>query len=275
MEMLFIYLLVGVIAGSTAGLLGIGGGLVVVPALVLIFTAINLPQEVLTHMAVGTSLATIVLTSLSSVWTHNLKGGVNWRLFWIMTPGILAGSWLGGITADLLPGAWLQLLIGAFALVMAVRMWVSSAGASSLQHEKDSLPSSFILAMAGGGIGWLAAIFGIGGGALTVPFFSHFRVKMQTAVGTSAALGLPIAISGALSFAVQGWNNTELPKWSSGYIYWPAFLGIVLTSILFARLGANVAHRVSAKILKQCFAVLLCLVGARFIWQNLDLLRAF
>ncbi|WP_444899019.1 sulfite exporter TauE/SafE family protein [Microbulbifer sp. VAAC004] len=272
MEMLLVYLLLGAVAGTAAGLLGIGGGLIIVPALVLIFSATGISPEVLTHMAVGTSLATIVITSISSVWAHNAKGAVDWHLFWVMTPGILVGSWLGGVTADLLPGAWLQLLIGVFAIIMAVRMGVSGLRAASQKESDDRLPGSLPLICSGGVIGWLAAIFGIGGGALIVPYLSHFAVKMQRAVGTSAAFGLPIAISGSLSFVVQGWGNKLLPDWSSGYIYWPAFLGIVLTSVLFAKLGANLAHKISAKRLKLCFALLLCIIGIRFIWQNFNLL---
>ncbi|WP_444913918.1 sulfite exporter TauE/SafE family protein [Microbulbifer sp. TRSA007] len=272
MEMLFVYLLLGAIAGTAAGLLGIGGGLIIVPALVLIFSATGISPQVLTHMAVGTSLATIIVTSVSSVWAHNAKGAVDWRLFWIMTPGILVGSWLGGVTADLLPGAWLQLLIGVFAIFMSLRMGLSGLASATSQENGDHLPGAAPLICSGGVIGWLAAIFGIGGGALVVPYLSHFGTKMQLAVGTSAAFGLPIAISGSISFAVQGWDNQLLPKWSSGYIYWPAFVGIVLTSVLFARLGASVAHRISAKRLKLCFALLLCIIGVRFIWQNFNLL---
>ncbi|WP_444891266.1 sulfite exporter TauE/SafE family protein [Microbulbifer sp. DLAB2-AA] len=270
--MLLIYLLLGAVAGTAAGLLGIGGGLIIVPALVLIFSATGISPEVLTHMAVGTSLATIVVTSISSVWAHNAKGGVDWHLFWVMTPGILVGSWLGGVTADLLPGAWLQLLIGVFAIIMAVRMGMSGLRTASQKESDTHLPGSLPLICSGGVIGWLAAIFGIGGGALVVPYLSYFAVKMQRAVGTSAAFGLPIAISGSLSFVVQGWGNKLLPSWSSGYIYWPAFLGIVLTSVLFAKLGANLAHKISSKRLKLCFALLLCIIGIRFIWQNFNLL---
>ncbi|GAA5445769.1 hypothetical protein Misp06_03974 [Microbulbifer sp. NBRC 101763] len=272
MEMFFIYLLLGAVAGTAAGLLGIGGGLIIVPALVLIFSAIDISPKVLTHMAVGTSLATIVVTSISSVRAHNAKGAVDWHLFWLMTPGILLGSWLGGVTADLLPGAWLQLLIGIFAILMAIRMGLSGLRAMPLKNGNSRLPSRFPLICSGGVIGWLAAIFGIGGGALVVPYLSHYRVKMQHAVGTSAAFGLPIAISGTLSFVVQGWSNKLLPSWSSGYIYWPAFLGIVLTSVFFAKVGASLAHRFSAERLKLCFALLLCVIGGRFIWQNFSLL---
>ncbi|MCO1333632.1 sulfite exporter TauE/SafE family protein [Microbulbifer sp. OS29] len=273
METLLIYLLVGAAAGTIAGLFGVGGGLIIVPALVLVFTAMGVSPEILTHMAVGTSLATIIITSISSVRAHNKKGAVNWKLFGIMAPGVLIGSWIGGATAELLPGAWLQLLLGVFAIVIAVRMWLSGARHNQQAEGVGKLPSVPLLVSAGGLIGWASAIFGIGGGSLTVPFLSWCRVQMQRAVATSAACGLPIAIAGALSFGFQGWNNKLLPEWSSGYVYWPAFIGIVITSTFFARFGANLAHRLSPKMLKHCFAVLLFVIGVRFIWTNLGLLK--
>ncbi|WP_444921118.1 sulfite exporter TauE/SafE family protein [Microbulbifer sp. CnH-101-G] len=272
METLLVYLVVGAAAGTIAGLFGVGGGLIIVPALVLVFTAMGISPDILTHMAVGTSLATIIITSISSVRAHNKKGAVDWRLFWVMTPGILLGSWLGGVTAEWLPGAWLQLLIGVFAIIMAIRMWLSGLRHNGVEEGEGNLPAAPIMTISGAGIGWVSAIFGIGGGSLTVPFLSRCKVRMQRAVATSAACGLPIAIAGALSFAVQGWSNILLPQWSSGFIYWPAFLGIVATSTIFARLGANLAHRLPAKWLKHGFAVLLCVIGGRFIWLNSGLL---
>ncbi|WP_346839029.1 sulfite exporter TauE/SafE family protein [Microbulbifer sp. SAOS-129_SWC] len=273
METLLIYLLVGAGAGTIAGLFGVGGGLIIVPALVLVFAAQGIAPEILTHMAVATSLATIVITSLSSIRTHHLKGAVDWSVFRVMAPGILLGSWLGGVTAHLLPGAWLQLLIGIFAVLMAARMWLAGRRRAELPGVDDShLPAAPLLTGVGALIGWGSAIFGIGGGSLTVPFLSRCRVQMQRAVATSAACGLPIAIAGAISFIVQGWGEPQLPAWSSGYVYWPAFFGIVLASAICARFGALLAHRLSPQLLKSCFAGLLLVIGARFIWLNAGLL---
>lgn len=272
MEVLLIYLLVGIGAGTIAGLFGVGGGLIIVPALVLVFSAQGIAPEILTHMAVGTSLATIIITSISSIRTHHGKRAVDWKIFAAMAPGILVGSWLGGMTADWLSGAWLQLLIGFFAVGIALKMWLDGLRKVQLSTDDSRVPGKVGLSLAGGFIGWASAIFGIGGGSLTVPFLSRCHVVMQRAVATSAACGLPIAVSGALSFAVQGWGNSLLPAWSSGYIYWPAFVGIVLTSALFARFGALLAHRLSPKLLKNCFAGLLFFIGARFIWLNYPVL---
>ncbi|MEX2961212.1 sulfite exporter TauE/SafE family protein [Microbulbifer sp. TYP-18] len=271
MEILLIYLAVGAVAGTIAGLFGVGGGLIIVPALVLVFTAMGIEAEVLTQMAVATSLATIVVTSTSAIRIHHLRGAVDWRLFRTMTPGILLGSWLGGVTAHWLPGAWLQLLIGVFALVIAIRMWLAGLRRRVAPEDVSPLPKRPALAAVGALIGWASAIFGIGGGSLTVPFLSHCGVKIQRAVATSAACGLPIAIAGALSFAVQGWGSESLPPGSGGYIYWPAFIGIVVASAPCAHLGALLAHRLPPQILKNSFALLLCVIGVRFVWLNLGL----
>ncbi|WP_237058005.1 sulfite exporter TauE/SafE family protein [Microbulbifer sediminum] len=271
METLLVYLAVGAVAGTIAGLFGVGGGLVIVPALVLVFAAQGISPEILTHMAVATSLATIVITSVSSIRTHHLKGAVDWRVFRLMAPGILLGSWLGGVTAHLLPGAWLQMLIGIFAVAIACKMWLDGLRSVPLPEDGGRLPGGGILSGAGGVIGWASAIFGIGGGSLTVPFLSRCHVQIQRAVATSAACGLPIAVAGAISFAVQGSSAPLLPDWSTGYIYWPAFLGIVLASAIFARFGALLAHRLSPPLLKNCFGGLLFVIGLRFIWLNLHL----
>lgn len=267
MEILLIYLGVGIAAGLIAGLFGVGGGLIVVPALVLAFSAQGFDSAVLTHMAVGTSLATIIITSLSSIRAHHLKGAVDWPLFRQMAPAIFVGSWLGGITADYIPGAKLQLLIGVFAIAIGIRMWLSRRAPAA--DGEEQIPAAPVVLGASGLIGWASAIFGIGGGSLTVPLLSRFRVRMQRAVATSAACGLPIAVSGTLSFMVQGWDNPALPAWSSGYVYWPAFLGIVITSSVMAKVGAKLAHSLSPDILKKLFGLLLFLIGLRFLWANI------
>lgn len=257
---LLIYLLLGAGAGLLAGLFGIGGGLVIVPVLVLTFQALEFPQEILVHLAVGTSLATIIPTSVSSTWSHHQKGGVSWHWFQLMAPGILLGALLGAWTASLLSGLALQQIIGTFVLLVAVKMALNlnpPAGAGNLKGPG--------MATAGGVIGWASAIFGIGGGTLSVPFLTWCRAAMHKAVGTSAALGLPIAIFGALGNLWTGWAHPLLPSGATGYIYWPAFVGIVLMSVPFARLGAQLAHRLPEKLLKKLFALLLFVVGLRFL----------
>ena len=263
----FIYMLLGACAGTLAGLFGIGGGLIIVPVLIFSFDLLQVDPAVATHLAVGTSLATIIFTSVSSIKTHHDKQGVIWSVFRPMAVGLLVGAVLGVMTAGLLPGMVLRLIIGVFAIVIGIQM------ALALQPKPHrNLPGLPVLATVGGGIGWASAIFGIGGGSLSVPYLTWCNVRMQQAVGTSAACGFPIAVMGALTNVWEGWNVDTLPQWSLGYIYLPAAVGIILTSVPFARLGAKLAHRLPSKTLKRIFSVLLFVVGGRFLYQSLGVM---
>ncbi|WP_297795573.1 sulfite exporter TauE/SafE family protein [uncultured Marinobacter sp.] len=255
-----LYLALGAFAGTLAGLFGIGGGLIIVPVLIFSFGLQGISTEIAAHMAVGTSLATIVFTSMSSIRSHHLHAAVRWDIFKPMTVGIVMGALVGAWTASLLSGPALELVIGVFVILVALKMI----------FEVNPKPGRVVpgpagLGAAGGGIGWASAIFGIGGGTLTVPYLSWCNVNMQQAVGTSAACGLPIAVAGALGNIWTGWGSPELPTLSLGFIYLPALLGIILTSVFFARVGANLAHRMNARLLKRIFAIMLILVGIRFL----------
>ena len=256
-----LYLVLGAFAGTLAGLFGIGGGLIIVPVLIFSFELQGLSPQILTHLAVGTSLATIVVTSISSVKTHHGKGGVRWPLFGVLTIGIMVGAWLGAYTAIQLSGATLQQLIGVFAVLVSIKMWFGFK-----VTEQSRVPGKPVLIFSGAIIGWVSSIFGIGGGTLTVPFLRRCNMNMAQAVGTSAACGLPIAITGASANMVMGQGNELLPILSTGYVYWPAFLGVVLTSVLFARFGALMAHRLPAERLQKLFAILLMVVGCEFLF---------
>ncbi len=255
-----LYLILGGFAGVLAGLFGVGGGIIIVPVLVLSFTAQGFSPDVLTHLAVGTSLATIIFTSINSILAHHRKGAVRWPIVLWMTAGILAGTAVGTLTAAAIQGPMLLKIIGVFAIVMAIQM-----GLNIKPKASRDVPGKPGLTLAGGVIGWASAIFGIGGGSLTVPFLSWRSVPMQQAVATSAACGLPIAIVGALSFMLVGWDEAQLPQWSLGFVYLPAMAGIAITSMFFARIGANLAHRLSPLMLKRLFALLLLGVGINFL----------
>lgn len=259
-EALAFYLGLGAVAGTLAGLFGIGGGLIIVPALVFAFGWQSVNPAITAHLAVGTSLATVVFTSLSSIRTHHGKGAVRWDLFRPMTAGILVGAALGAVTAGVLSGDMLQQIIGIFVLLVAVKM---VTGWSPMAADRQ--PTRAELGGVGGGIGWLSAIVGIGGGTLTVPYLTWIGVRMQHAVGTSAACGLPIALSGALTNMVVGWGREGLPEYSIGFVFLPALAGIVLMSVPFARVGALLAHRLDERWLKRLFALLLMVIGARFL----------
>ncbi|MBS99279.1 MAG: sulfite exporter TauE/SafE family protein [Oceanospirillaceae bacterium] len=261
---LALYMILGGCAGLVAGLFGIGGGILIVPVLILSFTAQGVDPAILTHSAVATSLATIVFTSIASIRAHHRKGAVHWRLAGLLTVGIVGGALFGVWLADRLSGPLLQTLFGCFALAVAVQM------AFELRPPQGKqAPSVGELAGAGGVIGCASALFGIGGGTLSVPYLHWRSLPMAQAVATSAACGLPIAIMGALGNIISGWNETALSEGYVGYIFLPAFAGIVVTSAFTARLGAHLAHSLPQRVLKRIFALLLLIVGLRFLFENL------
>lgn len=257
---LLTYLLLGAGAGLLAGLFGVGGGVILVPVLILTFVAQGFSPEVLVHLAVGTSLAIIVPTAISSMQAHHRQGGVDWSWFRLLAPGIILGAMVGAWTASLLSGLALQSVIGVFMLLVSLQLVLS------LQPPPAERPPSLLLATGIGGVmGWASAIFGIGGGTLVVPFLIWCRSSVRQAVGTAAALGFPIAVAGTLGNVWAGWGHVALPDWSTGFIYWPAVAGIVLTSVPFARLGARLAHWLPERLLKRLFALLLFVLGLRFL----------
>ena len=256
LEAALIYLGIGIVAGVMAGLLGVGGGLVIVPALVIAFGILDIPESVLMHLAVGTSLATIVVTSIASIRAHHKRGAVRWADFCSLTPGIIVGALAGAAIAGWLPGDGLRMLFGLFALSVAAQMGFGLKPAPDRQ-----LPGTLGMNSAGGLIGLVSAVVGIGGGSMTVPFLTWCNVPVRQAVATSAACGLPIAVAGAFGFVLTGWGKADLPDLSSGFVYWPAFAGIVATSMLFAGVGAKLAHTLPTDILKKVFALFLCGIG--------------
>ncbi len=254
------YLALGALAGTMAGLFGIGGGLVIVPVLIFSFEIQGISPEISAHLAVGTSMATIVFTSISSIRSHHKHRAVRWDIFRPMTVGIVGGAVLGAWTAAFMSGDLLQLVIGVFVMLVALKMLLEVK-----PKPGRDIPGPVGLGVVGGGIGWASAIFGIGGGTLTVPYLSWCNVRMQNTVATSAACGLPIAVAGALGNIWTGWQHPQLPEYSLGFIYVPALLGIILTSVFFARFGANLAHKLNARVLKRIFAMVLLVVGLRFL----------
>lgn len=261
MMIFLLFLAVGAAAGLLAGLFGIGGGLVIVPVLVITFAAQGVSEAVLTHMAVATSLATIVFTSISSVQEHHRKGAIDWPLVTVLSVGIVIGTAIGVSLITSVPGAVLQNIIGVFALLVAAKMFFGIDPG----HD-GKRPGSAGLITAGSVIGFGSSWFGIGGGTLTVPYLTWMKIPMRQAVATSAACGLPIAITGAVSNVFAGWGHEGLPAWTTGFLYWPAIAGIVITSVPFARVGAKLAHRLDQALLKKAFSLLLCVVGLKFLF---------
>ncbi|MDP1708540.1 MAG: sulfite exporter TauE/SafE family protein [Gammaproteobacteria bacterium] len=260
MEILLLYLLLGAFVGVVAGLFGVGGGLIIVPALLFIFHGSGMSATVVMHMAIGTSLATIMVTSLSSVRAHHQHGAVLWPIVAKLAPGIVAGTLFGAYIVNQLPNATLRIIFGVFELLVAAQM---AFGIKAAPHRQ--LPGWPGMSVTGAIIGKVSAIIGIGGGTLTVPFLVWCNTGIRQAVATSAACGLPIAVAGTVGFVITGWNTPQLPAWSTGYIYWPAFAGIALASVLSAPLGARLAHTLPVGQLRIYFSLLLALLGMRML----------
>lgn len=260
METLLIYLAVGAFAGTLAGLFGVGGGLVIVPVLVFVFKGQGIGEAVIMHLAVGTSLATIVFTAISSVRAHHRRGVVRWDAVRRLTPGIVVGALAGAVIADAMPTPVLRVFFAVFELTVAALLWWNRQPAA---HR--SLPGTVGMSAAGGVIGAVSSIVGIGGGTLTVPFLAWCNVQLREAVATSSACGLPIALAGATGFLIMGWSEPRLPALATGYLYWPAFAGIGVASVLFAPLGAKLAHTLPVATLRKFFALFLAALGVRML----------
>jgi uncharacterized membrane protein YfcA len=259
-EIIVICLLFGALAGLLAGLFGVGGGLVLVPFFVALFAMQGFAETHIMLMAVATSLATIIVTSLASIWAHQRLGTLLWDLALRLSPGVFLGGILGALIADDLPAAALRTIFAVFMLYAGMQMALQLK-----PHADRREPKSRLLAFAGTAIGALAAILGIGGGTLTVPLLVKFNYPMRNAVAVSSACGLPVAISGTISYALLGWQKSGLPDGSLGYVYLPAFFGIIATSILFAPLGAKLAHKLPTQLLKRYFAFLLFIVALKLL----------
>ena len=246
------FLLTGALSGLLAGLFGVGGGVVVVPALILLFGHLGLGGDWISHLAVGSSLAAIVGTGAASALAHHRRGGVRWDLVLGLAPGIVLGVGAGALVAGALPELWLKRVFAGFLAFVGLRMLVGPRG-----PDHRPLPGRLGLAAVGGAIGGISALVGIGGGTLTVPFLSGRGLEMRQAVGTSAACGLPIALAGALGFILVGWGREGLPAWSTGFVYWPAVGLILAASIPSAPWGARLAHALPMVLLRRAFAMLL------------------
>jgi uncharacterized membrane protein YfcA len=252
----------GGLAGLMAGLLGIGGGALIVPVLVIVFEGQGVNPNIIMQAALGTSLATIVFTAISSASAHHRRGTLDWTIFRRIAPAIVAGTLLGAAIADHLASRTLQWMFVVFMFGIAAQF----ARGTTATHAHTRLPGLFGMNLAGMIIGIASALFGIGGGSLSVPFMTWCSVPVKRAIGTSAAIGLPIAVGGAAGYVVAGWNEPSLPPWSFGYVVLPAFAGIVVASTAAAPLGARLAHRLSETVLRRIFALFVAILGLRMLW---------
>jgi uncharacterized membrane protein YfcA len=256
------FVALGCVIGFLAGLLGIGGTMIMVPFLTIIFTHENFPREHMVHIAVATAMATIVFTSLSNMHAHNRHGAVLWPVVRGLVPGILLGSLIGPLIVSGMSALLLASIFAIFAAFSGIQMiW------GKVPKATRELPGTLGLIGAGAGIGILSGMVGAGGAFVTVPFLERCNVKIHNAVATSAALGLPIAAAGTVGFIVTGMHQSGLPPHSLGYVYLPALLCIASSSMLLAPVGAKMAHRWPVRTLKNAFGCMLFAVAAFMIWK--------
>ena len=255
------YLVCGVVAGILAGLLGLGGGLVIVPIITYSFAFQGIESDVVHKVALGTSLATIVFTSISSFMAHHRNGAVIWSIFRQVTPGILIGTFLGTFVVASVNEFWLKIFFVVFLYYTASQMFLNIKPKPSRE-----IPGMAGNTCAGLCIGAVSSMVGIGGGSLSVPYMTWCNISIHKAIGTSAAIGFPIALAGAFGNIVNGWGLSDLP-YSLGFVYLPALGGIAAASVFTAPYGARLSHRLPVGTLKKIFACLLIVIGTQMVWK--------
>ena len=262
MDWWIIYLLLGLVVGLFAGMLGIGGGMLLVPLLVFMFSAQDFPADRVLHLALGTSLTTIVFTSLSSIRAHHAHGAVRWDIFRRAAAGLVIGTLLGAFIADWLDSRFLAVVFVVFVSYSATQMILNKKPSPTRR-----LPGAAGMFAGSGGVGVVSSLVGAGGGVVSIPLMVLCNVPMRNAVGTSAALGLPIALAGTVGYVFTGLGEPGLPAMSLGYVYLPALIGIVIGTFVTVPLGAWLAHSMPVKQLKQVFALILFALAARMLWS--------
>ena len=259
------YVALGIVVGFLAGLLGIGGGMTMVPALAFMFPAQGFPYETRFQVILATSMATIIFTSVSSLNAHHAKGAVNWRVIALMSPGILIGGLLGSRAVSYLSTLFLTIFFICFMFYSATQMLINFKPKAA-----RTLPGAVGMGVAGVVLGFLSAMASVGGAFFAIPFLTWCNVPIHHAIGTSAALGFPIALFTTVGNVFNGWGVANVPQPSLGFVYLPALVGISIASVLTAPYGARLAHRLPVQTLKRSFAVMLYVLGVKMLWGVLS-----
>jgi len=259
---IIVYAALGVFVGFFAGLLGIGGGSMIVPVLGLIFVAFDFPPDQVLHLSLGTSLAAMIVSTASSAREHHRHAAVRWDIVKGLAPGIAVAGLAAGAIARAAPLAFMKAFFLCFMLYVAYQIIFGLK-----PKPGHAMPGPFGTAAVGLGIGTLSALAGVGGAMISVPFMMYCNVPLHTAIGTSAAVSLVVSIAGAVGFVAAGFSEPGLPPWSVGYVYIPALIGISVTSIFLAPVGARAAHRMPVGVLKKVFALLLLLLAAKLAYS--------
>lgn len=252
----------GVVAGVLAGLLGVGGGIVIVPVLYHLFTLLGIDESVRMHLAVGTSLATIIPTSIMSARAHRKRGSLNPELLRKLIPPVVVGVLIGSVLSGWFSGRVLTTIFATVALLVALNMAFKRDGFAL----GDGLPGPFGTSLIGVTIGGISTLMGIGGGTLSVPLLNAFRTPMHVAVGTGAALGMIISLPGAIGFLINGMGVPGLPPATIGYVNLLGMALIVPATMVTTSWGARLAHSIDARRLRQVFAAFLALTSLRMFY---------
>lgn len=254
---------IGIVAGLLAGLLGVGGGIIIIPALVFIFSLYAVvPSDSLMQYVVGTSLAAIIATTLFSLYMQYHRGTVSWSVFFKLVPGIVIGTIAGALLATVLNTHILKISFGLFMMIVSAQTFFGI----SAQKGRE-LPGWINRSVASLVIGIVSGLLGISGGALTIPYLTYFNVPIRQAMAASTACGIVISMVGMVSFILTGWDKPNAPAWSSGYVYWPAVLMISLLSPWFVVLGARWSHHLPVVTLRRIFGAFIFLVGLEMLLE--------
>jgi len=256
-----VYLLMGLLVGFFAGMLGIGGGTLLVAIMVFLFQAQDFPSERIVHLALGTALTSIVFTSMSSVRAHHSHGAVRWDIVRRATPGLLVGTIFGTFVAEWLSSRYLAIFFVAFLYYSSLHILLGTKPKPTRQ-----LPGPPGMWVGSGLVGLISSLVGAGGGIISIPLLTLCNVPMRLAVGTSAALGLPVSVAGSIGYIAHGLGQSNLPPLSFGYVYTPALAGIVIGTFVTVPLGAKIAHSMPVSRLQKIFAVILFLLASRMLW---------
>jgi uncharacterized protein len=261
-EWILLYIALGAFAGFMAGLLGVGGGGIIVPLLTFIFSAQKISVDHSVHLALGTSLTCMIITSSASMRAHASRGAVVWRIVAGMAPGIILGAFLATRLAANVNSTWVAVFFALFMAFVAAQIffgWQPRPG--------DTPATTGGLLLAGAGIGSVSALAAVGGGFLTVAYLGYKNVDVKKAIGTSAAIGFPIAIAGTIGYLISGWSQTLNEPHTLGFIYVPAFVAISLASSLAAPSGARFSHKLPATTLKKIFAVISLILSITMLYS--------
>lgn len=264
---IFLFAALGVFAGFAAGLLGIGGGMILVPFLNILLPKLGVSPVLVVHASIATAMCTIIFTSVSSMRAHQAQKAIRWDVVWLMVPGLIVGGLLsGGAIFAYINGLVLAIFFTLFVFYSAIKMFIDTPAPAG-----RVLPKPWIVRAVGGGIGFISGLLGAGGGFLSVPFLVRSNIAMPVAVGTSAALGFFIALANGAGYMVSGDKYTDLAAGLLGYVYWPALIVLAATSMLTAPLGAKIAHRLPVKRLKRIFASMLFLLALQMLIDTIKI----